>query len=465
MIHRRHTSSPPPSRQRDYNGGGDPENCTTGNNSTRTCKANPSPRRQSFKRYALGVAIPAFIWVVYDMRLLHSRSGPTSMYPFPRTVRMNRDMPGAGSTESDNRVDRQWRRRQRKLDPEDVMQTASHRKALADSHDYDHNRRDSLWSEDCEPMHSWQEALFPSCSVVHEMGLGHVRQNPNLFWSLNDGGYNQVFVFHLDLAPSGEQIVLKVLKYGTEHTDRNFDRVRRDVLISERLTRSQYVVDVLGHCGLSQLAPLGVGGTMSQLIDNSEDDEMDDTTKLKLATVAALGLADLHNIDGDGVPSVTHGDLKNNQYMMVDGTYKLGDFNRGRFLRKNRESGEPCSYTIGKNDAKYRSPEEYRYDELTAKIDVWALGSTIFRILTGETVWHGYKTKKAQKKIASTNAAPPLPDEFQDSSNNGIHNLLREVMYKMCFVGDPEKRASAQEVADFLKEKAAKDFGIESFEL
>jgi len=111
---------------------------------------------------------------------------------------------------------------------------------------------------------------------------------------------------------------------------------------------------------------------MSQLIDNSADEELDDETKLKLATAAAIGLADLHNVSGDGIPSVTHGDLKNNQYMIVGivgNHYRLGDFNRGRFLRKNRVTGLPCPYTIGKNDAKYRSPEEYRYDELTAKQD------------------------------------------------------------------------------------------------
>ena len=244
------------------------------------------------------------------------------------------------------------RGRGRKLDKQSVMQTRGQRKALRDSDDYEHGMRDSLWTEECEPMHSWQEVLFPNCNTVHEMGVGHVREDPGVFQSLASGGYNEVFQFNLDLPPLGEKIVLKELTYGVDYTDRNFDRVRRDALISERATRSQYVVDVLGHCGLSELAPLALGGTMSQLIDNSADEEMDDETKLKLATAAAMGLADLHNLNGDGIPSVTHGDLKNNQYMLVGNRYQLGDFNRGRFLRKHRTTGLPCSYTIGKNDAK-----------------------------------------------------------------------------------------------------------------
>ena len=353
----------------------------------------------------------------------------------------------------------------RKPDKQSAMQTRAQRNALRDSDDYEHGRRDSLWTDECEPMHEWQEALFPNCNTVHEMGIGHVREDPRVFQSLNSGGYNQVFQFNLDLPPVGERIVLKELTYGVDYTDRNFDRVRRDALISERATRSPYVVDVLGHCGLSELAPLASGGTMSQLIDNSADEELDDETKLKLATAAAIGLADLHNVDGVGIPSVTHGDLKNNQYMLVGHHYRLGDFNRGRFLRKNRVTGLPCPYTIGKNDAKYRSPEEYRYDKLTAKIDVWALGSTIYRILTGSTVWHGHKTKTVQKKIAKTNATPPLPEDYEDEENaSPTTKLLVKVMYEMCFVADPEKRSSAIEVADYLK-KEAKALGVENLDV
>ena len=353
----------------------------------------------------------------------------------------------------------------RKLDKKSVMQTREQKKALRDSDDYEHGMRDSLWTEECEPMHAWQEALFPNCNTVHEMGIGHVREDPGVFQSLASGGYNEVFQFNLDLPPVGEKIVLKELTYGVDYTDRNFDRVRRDALISERATRSQYVVDVLCHCGLSELAPLALGGTMSQLIDNSADEELADETKLKLATAAAIGLADLHDLNGDGIPSVTHGDLKNNQYMLVGNRYRLGDFNRGRFLRKHRTTGLPCSYTIGKNDAKYRSPEEYRYDELTAKIDVWALGSTIFRILTGSTVWSGHKTKAVQKKIAKTNATPPLPEEYEDAeSASPVTKLLVKVMYEMCFIADPETRASAKEVAEYL-EKEAKALGVDNFDV
>ncbi len=44
----------------------------------------------------------------------------------------------------------------------------------------------------------------------------------------------------------------------------------------------------------------------------------------------ARGLRDLHNIDGDGVVSATHGDLKEDHYLLKkDGRLVLGDFNKG----------------------------------------------------------------------------------------------------------------------------------------
>lgn len=130
-------------------------------------------------------------------------------------------------------------------------------------------------------------------------------------------------------------------------------------------------------------------------------------------------------------------------------------------VRKNKKTGEACTYTIGNNDAKYRSPEEYRYDPETAKIDVWALGSMIYMILTGKNVWASVTEKKAQKRIAN-NESPPLDDKWKES-NDPVDRLLVKVMYEWCFVPDPEKRPSAPEVAKFLEresEKIMKEMGL-----
>ena len=230
--------------------------------------------------------------------------------------------------------------RRRKLrNRSSTMMTDDFREQLEDSHDYDKKSRDPLYEGDCVPMRKWQEQLFPNCNSFHELDVSTVHSSwlvvedgkfegriAKRFGKINSGGYNDVFRFHLD-PPTEEDIVLKALNYGTEFTDRNFDRVRRDALIAERGTFSKYMVDINGHCGLSLLTPYGADGTLSHYTSSKADP----VEKLRMARHAAFGIADAHNLDHDGVSSITQGDLKLDQYLYVDGYFKLGDFNRGRF--------------------------------------------------------------------------------------------------------------------------------------
>ena len=230
--------------------------------------------------------------------------------------------------------------RRRKLrNRSSTMMTDDFREQLEDSHDYDKKSRDPLYEGDCVPMRKWQEQLFPNCNRFHELDVSTVHSSwlvekdgkfegriAKRFGKINSGGYNDVFRFHLD-PPMEEDIVLKALNYGTEFTDRNFDRVRRDALIAERGTFSKYMVDINGHCGLSLLTPYGADGTLSHYTSSKADP----VEKLRMARHAAFGIADAHNLDHDGVSSITQGDLKLDQYLYVDGYFKLGDFNRGRF--------------------------------------------------------------------------------------------------------------------------------------
>ena len=220
-----------------------------------------------------------------------------------------------------------------------IMMTDDFREQLEDSRDYNKKARDPLYEGDCEPMRPWQEQVFPNCNRFHELDISTAHSSwlvedkgkfegriGRRFGKINSGGYNDVFRFHLD-PPTEEDIVLKALNYGTSFTDRNFDRVRRDALIAERGTFSKYMVDINGHCGLSLLTPYGSQGTLNHYTD-SKGEPLD---KLRMARHAAFGIADAHNLDHDGVSSITQGDLKLDQYLLVDGYFKLGDFNRGRF--------------------------------------------------------------------------------------------------------------------------------------
>jgi len=123
---------------------------------------------------------------------------------------------------------------------------------------------------------------------------------------------------------------------GTDYSDRNFDRVRRDGLILERLTKSPYgkrctffphyqdvhsstttfdvltssffcqVLNTYGFCGFDVLTPYADGGTLSSKLRKWGHGKLklSPMTRLQYAVDAASGLAAVHDIDGEGLSSV-----------------------------------------------------------------------------------------------------------------------------------------------------------------
>lgn len=108
---------------------------------------------------------------------------------------------------------------------------------LLDSEDFSY--RDPLYEGECVPMTEWQTTSFPNCNMFHELDFhGKVLRNELEYFT--SGGYNDIFYVNERDTPDEPEMALKILSYGTSYSDRNFDRVRRDGLILERLTKSPY---------------------------------------------------------------------------------------------------------------------------------------------------------------------------------------------------------------------------------
>lgn len=319
-------------------------------------------------------------------------------------------------------------------------------------HSEDVSLRDPLYEGECVPMQEWQTTSFPICNIFHELDF-FTKTVTNKFEFFTSGGYNDIFWLKANDKPDDPELAMKILIYGTGYTDRNFDRVRRDGLILERLTKSPFVMNTYGFCGFDVLTPFSDEGTLSTVLRKWSEGKkkLSPMTRLQYAVNAALGLAAVHDIDGEGLPSVAHGDLKGHQYLFLDGEMKLGDFNRGRFLRRNSTDPKTaCTYTIGSNDGAFRSPEEYEYLPQTSAIDVYALGSIFYEILTGNEVWHNQDTENAQKQIRQ-GRLPKIDEELMES-NDPVVVSLREAI-AMCYVFDPKERAKAADIASYLQKK------------
>ena len=113
-------------------------------------------------------------------------------------------------------------------------------------------------------------------------------------------------------------------------------------------------------------------------------------------------------------------------------------------------SGEACTYRPSSpsyNDKVFRSPEEYQNIQQTATTDVFALGSLFYYLLTGNRIWHGVDQKRARKNIIQ-GLKPKIEKSILQSEDPVDVALLKA--YEMCTEYEPDKRASAVEVSEFL---------------
>jgi len=91
-----------------------------------------------------------------------------------------------------------------------------------------------------------------------------------------------------------------------------------------------------------QVLELGTEGTlMDQIIIAQEEGEyMSPTTRLKIGHQVAAALAALHELDGE-IPSVAHNDFCARQFLLIDGVYKLFDFDSASFTKFDK-NGIAC---------------------------------------------------------------------------------------------------------------------------
>jgi serine/threonine protein kinase len=307
------------------------------------------------------------------------------------------------------------------------------------------------------------------CNALHEMDFLSNFRTGDLEY-IDSGGFNDLFhyIINDDAHASSHgstqnnsttitEFAIKILSLETKsYTPHNYQIVRQDAIIQERLTSSPYIFPIYGYCGFALILPYVSGGTLSSNLRKWRKGEMDISSKqrLRYAVDMARGLRDLHDIDGDGIPSVTHGDLKEQQYLITEnGGLQLGDFNKGEFLYKSQSTGETCPYRVPPhfNDKVFRSPEEYAYKDQTAATDVWALGSLMYYLLTGARVWREIAethTELVRRYIIQ--GKKPEMEERILNSRDPVDIALKKA-YDMACVYEPEKRASAREISDYLE--------------
>jgi serine/threonine protein kinase len=265
------------------------------------------------------------------------------------------------------------------------------------------------------------------------------------------------------------------------YTHINYDTVRRDSAVLDRLAPSLYVQPLHGYCGFALVVPFTNGGTLYDAIDEwkntayiawkqkSSSDrkyrwDLPSMKKLRYSLDAAMGLADVHDAD------VVHGDLHAEQYLIATAddavgyeeegetiSLRIGDFNRGILLRRNitgsyssNKSIAYCTF-LRMRGTTARPPEEFNRIPQTRASDVWSLGTVIYQVLTGHRVWRDYDDDKDEARDLTARGVFRFNrnDRWVLNSTDPVDNILRQTL-DMCFIYDPRERSSSRDVANYL---------------
>ena len=341
-------------------------------------------------------------------------------------------------------------------------------------------------TEKCEA-EEWVHDLHPSCLQFHSIDMTDFflndkrtsvgvngKEDREKFRFIAEGGFRAAFMI---TEFDGTRRVLKTLRYANnrDFDHRNLDRMRRDAVVSEQLTASPYIADIYGYCAQSALVDYSNGQDLDYIFDQKINPTKDEL--FQIAHDVAQSVADAHHFNKEGRATIVHMDIKPDQWILLDGRYKLNDFNLARFLtwdpvkqqncdvasgysggrvscyRKNRHVHVTVSFSslTSALTLQYQAPEQFiEKSPRTEKIDVFALGNILGTLLTQEYPFPEVSYDDGVEDVVTEGAIWKITDPDILNSEHPFDVNVRKAM-EMCLVFEPEKRPNAQEVADFLR--------------
>jgi eukaryotic-like serine/threonine-protein kinase len=195
-----------------------------------------------------------------------------------------------------------------------------------------------------------------------------------------------------------------------------------DTAIRERFLREGYLANSVGHRGAvtvddDDVAEDGTAYIVMELLDGETLEQRWRRKGHRLPVEEVLAVADqvLDTLAAAHEKGVVHRDLKpENLFLTRDGVVKLLDFGIGRLKEiKGVSSTTLSGATMG--TPAFMAPEQARgrWEEVDGQTDLWALGATLFTLLTGEYVHEG-QTVNETLALAVTQPARSIKTLRQD---------------------------------------------------
>ena len=157
----------------------------------------------------------------------------------------------------------------------------------------------------------------------------------------------------------------KTKRFDREFLHEYFELHRRESIALERLTASPHIIDIYSFCGQSTVNEYAnfINGFQDfktfakQLRGKNEKKVL--RLKLQIATMIALGVQHIHEIDGPNNATLAHYDINPmNIVVTAGGIPKINDFNVAEFIYWNSRKKERCGFIGRFKEPWWRSPEE-----------------------------------------------------------------------------------------------------------
>ena len=218
-------------------------------------------------------------------------------------------------------------------------------------------------------------------------------------------------------------------------------RVAREAQVTGRLGDHPNVITVYDtgeYDGLPYLVLRAMtGGSLADLLGR-ERPSVARATALGGQIAAALAHAHAHD--------VVHRDVKpDNVWLAADGSAALGDFGIAHLLGAQRLTAE--GVVVG--TVRYLSPEQIRGEDVGPSSDLYALGVTLYELVTGQTP---FTAKDATQVLTQHLTAIPVPpSQLEPGVPRELEELILELLAKDAGLRPP----AAAQVAERLVAMAA----------
>lgn len=213
------------------------------------------------------------------------------------------------------------------------------------------------------------------------------------------------------------------------------------------------IVPLVGWCNSTVIVDFVPQG-LDELLYES-DEPISVRRSLELALDAARGLAQLHGAAGG---PFAHTDIQSRQFLVDQrGKLLLNDFNRIKYAGPRLVDGKPtpemCTFATPVAKGKWRSPEEYRHEQLDEKLDIYSLSLVLWSLQSREKPYEDLAREKVYREVPE-GARPPVDKMKRFPAE--MQNLIVRA-----WSTDPAKRPSAAELAKGIEKVLASYSGDE----